>query len=398
MFERSGKIELRRNSPRDVGAECRSERLQSRQIERNYRRQLVRCPDQPCVAGEAGGCAGNGEPVDRQDICVVAFDCPRDGRRAAQQRVGGRDPGPQFFCRAGHRCRKASGTFTLGGGFDLDRTGQRMAGEPGKRAKIGDRQTGAPLDRPRLRHPPRACKASAGALSGKSRQIDGASIASSSGGKRPIDVAAELGRHPDPFRRKQPLDPARGCQFDARFGIVESAHRAGSDVGLDVVRSGGGEAGSVARQIQLERWPALGAGHRRRDNGRAAERLAEQARKRGEVRDIGVQIRRNSLFPATNREMARHGARRDLDGERIDDDTSAEFRSRRQHSAITDQGRDARREQRGKPRRSGYPEDRFVRRGEHQIRRQMGGPTGRGIQAAVPIRKRSAAVQRKRQW
>ena len=216
---------------------------------------------------------------------------------AAKQRVGGRDPGPQFSRRAGHRRRETGGAFTLGVRFELDRAGQRMADEAGKRAKIGNRQTGAPLDRSGFRHLPGAGESNAGALGGKPGQIDGAAVASSGGGERPIDVAAELGRHRDPLRRNQPEDAALRRQADAGFGIVESAGRACPNIGLDVLCSGGGE-----RVPSLDKFSS--------SEGRLSVPVTEAVRaaeppsgwpsrpaKRGKLRDIGAQIRRHSLFP-----------------------------------------------------------------------------------------------------
>src|SRR5438477_141376 len=174
MIERSREIELCRDRPRQIGAECRSERLQMRQLDSERPGQLVRCGEKPRVAGEAEGCPGDGQPVEGQDIGIVAFDCAGNGCVAAQQRVGGSDPGPQFFRRAGHRRGESGGAFALGVRFELDRAGQRMAGKTGKGAKIGNRPTGAALDRSRFRHLPGTGERNAGARSGEPGESLGA--------------------------------------------------------------------------------------------------------------------------------------------------------------------------------------------------------------------------------
>ena len=96
MIERSREIEPGRDRPRQVGAERRAERLQPRQLDSQCRGQLVRSRIKPRVAGEADGCAGDGQPVEDQDIRIVAVDCAGDRRRPTNQCIGGRDPGPQF--------------------------------------------------------------------------------------------------------------------------------------------------------------------------------------------------------------------------------------------------------------------------------------------------------------
>ena len=300
MIERSREIKLCRDRPRHVGTECCSERLQTRQLDSERPSQLVRCGKKPRVAGEADGCPGDGQPVEGQHI-GVAFDCAGNGRLAAQQRVGGRDPGPQFFCRAGHRRRETGGAFTLG---------VRLRARPSRPAdgrqnrKMGEDRRLSDRRGPRSSPVSVICPEPAREMPAPSAESRVRSTARPSraavAARDQVDVAAELGRHRDPFRRNQPEDAARRRQVDAGFGIVENTGRACPNVGFDVLCSGGGKTGSIAGQIQLERWPALGAGHRCRENRRAAERLAKQTRKRREIRDIGAQIRRNGFFRSAN--------------------------------------------------------------------------------------------------
>ena len=103
-----------------------------------------------------------------------------------------------------------------------------MTGEAGEGPQVGNRQLHAALDcLPALGEPPRAGKREAGACGREAGQVDGAAVARGDRGDRPVDVAAELGRHGHSLGRDDPFDPALCRQFDPRVRAVEGAGRLG---------------------------------------------------------------------------------------------------------------------------------------------------------------------------
>ena len=68
-------------------------------------------------------------------------------------------------------------------------------------------------------------------------EIDVAGIARSHGGQRPLQIAAELGRHNGPLWRDQPFDSALCGNLDPCFRLVDRVGRCGPNIGFDMLRS-----------------------------------------------------------------------------------------------------------------------------------------------------------------
>ena len=71
--------------------------------------------------------------------------------RAAKQRVGGRDPGPQSLGRAVELGLEPGHAFARCIRLELDGAGERVSDKAGEWLEIGDRHTQLPVDRPLFR-------------------------------------------------------------------------------------------------------------------------------------------------------------------------------------------------------------------------------------------------------
>ena len=166
---------------------------------------------------------------------------------------------------------------------------------------------------------PRPRKSEACAFRGELGQIDGVAVAGGISGEREIDVASEFRWNRHAFRCDEPLDPAFCGKFDPCIRVVEGASRRGRHARLDMIGARRADADPAPQQIQRERGAALRTGDLGGEGRRAAQLIAEQSRKRGKLRHICPQMRRDGLFSSAIRCIARQCPCRDPDRQRVED-------------------------------------------------------------------------------